>query len=118
MDSLDRRQFIRKSLVGASLTLLSSAPPGAIAAEPGAPDRREGKTITRRLGRTDIVLPVVSMGVMRADNPALVRAALESGVKHLDTAHSYQQGNNEKMLGEVLKDHPEGFVRHFDEDSA
>ncbi|HMK39236.1 MAG TPA: aldo/keto reductase, partial [Bacteroidota bacterium] len=39
-------------------------------------------------------------------NPALVRAALASGMKHLDTAHGYQKGNNETMLGEVLKEYP------------
>ncbi len=93
--------------MGASLSLLRF-----IAAEgncPAWPDHLPvlpGKMITRRLGKTGIVLPVVSMGVMRADNPALVRAALESGMKHLDTAHGYQKGNNETMLGEVLKDYP------------
>jgi predicted aldo/keto reductase-like oxidoreductase len=27
-------------------------------------------------------------------------------MRHLDTAHSYQKGNNETMLGELLKDYP------------
>jgi predicted aldo/keto reductase-like oxidoreductase len=43
---------------------------------------------------------------MRADNPALVRAALEAGMTHFDTAHGYQKGKNEEMLGDVLKDYP------------
>jgi predicted aldo/keto reductase-like oxidoreductase len=46
------------------------------------------------------------MGVMRADNPGLVRAAMEAGMKHFDTAHGYQKGKNETMLGEVLKEFP------------
>jgi aryl-alcohol dehydrogenase-like predicted oxidoreductase len=46
------------------------------------------------------------MGVMRADNPNLVKAALDKGIQHLDTAHTYQGGRNEEMLGEVLKDYP------------
>jgi predicted aldo/keto reductase-like oxidoreductase len=91
--------------MGASLSLLSS-PLTAIARQAGPSPGARGKIITRRLGKTGIELPVVSMGVMRADNPALVRAALESGMKHLDTAHGYQKGNNESMLGDVLKDHP------------
>jgi predicted aldo/keto reductase-like oxidoreductase len=48
---------------------------------------------------------------MRADNPALVRGALEAGMLHLDTAHGYQKGNNETMLGELLKEYPrESFI--------
>ena len=106
MDTMDRRKFIKSSVMGASLSLLSSSPLTAIAGQAGPSPGAPGKIITRRLGKTGIELPVVSMGVMRADNPALVRAALESGMKHLDTAHGYQKGNNETMIGEVLKDHP------------
>lgn len=106
MDTMDRRNFIRSSVMGASLSLFSLSPLRAIAQQAGPSPGARGKIITRRLGKTGIELPVVSMGVMRADNPALVRAALESGMKHLDTAHGYQKGNNETMLGEVLKDHP------------
>ena len=105
MDTMDRRNFIKSSVMGASLSLLSS-PLTAFARQAGPSPGARGKIITRRLGKTGIDLPVVSMGVMRADNPALVRAALESGMKHLDTAHGYQKGNNESMLGDVLKDHP------------
>jgi uncharacterized protein len=44
------------------------------------------------------------MGVMRADSPGLVRAAIEKGIVLFDTAHSYQRGKNEEMLGGVFKD--------------
>ena len=44
------------------------------------------------------------MGVMNADNPNLVRAALDGGIFLLDTAHGYQEGRTEEMLGTVLKD--------------
>jgi predicted aldo/keto reductase-like oxidoreductase len=103
MDAMNRRHFIKGSVMGASLSLLSTSPLTALARQAGSRSGDQGKIITRRLGKTGIELPVVSMGVMRADNPALVRAALESGMKHLDTAHGYQHGNNETMLGEVLK---------------
>jgi predicted aldo/keto reductase-like oxidoreductase len=106
MDTMDRRHFIKSSAVGASLSLLAASPLKAFVPEGDDASDPRGKMITRRLGSTGIVLPVVSMGVMRADNPALVHAALKAGMKHLDTAHSYQKGNNELMLGEVLKDYP------------
>jgi predicted aldo/keto reductase-like oxidoreductase len=62
------------------------------------------KMIYRTLGRTGIKLPIVSMGVMNANNPALLKAAWDKGIRHFDTAWLYQNGNNEKMVGSVLKE--------------
>lgn len=58
----------------------------------------------RVLGRTGLKVSVVSFGVMRLTEPAVLFSALEKGVNYFDTAHIYQGGNNEKMLGTVLKD--------------
>jgi hypothetical protein len=66
----------------------------------------EKKFVYRTLGKTGIKLPVINMGVMNTDNPNLVRAALDSGVVMLDTAQTYQRGQNEGMIGEVLKGRP------------
>ncbi len=105
MESMDRRRFIRNSVAGASLALVSSPALASAVRMSVAAEKEGANVIRRRLGKTGIELPVVSMGVMRADNPALVRAALGAGMKHLDTAHVYQEGNNETMLGEVLRDY-------------
>jgi len=61
------------------------------------------KIIYRTLGRTGLKLSAVSFGIMRSDTPALISKAIHMGINHFDTAYSYQGGNNEKMLGEVLK---------------
>ena len=53
---------------------------------------KERKFVYRTLGKTGIKVPVISMGVMNADNPNLVKAALDAGIVHLDTAWSYQRG--------------------------
>jgi predicted aldo/keto reductase-like oxidoreductase len=45
------------------------------------------------------------MGVMNADNPQLVKAALDAGIVHLDTAWYYQRGKNEEMIGKVIKNY-------------
>lgn len=100
-----RRDFIRKSVAGlAGAAIL----PSVLGAEPGTDKKKEkkGKMIYRTLGKTGLKLPIVSMGVMNADNPQLVRAALDAGIKHLDTAHYYSRGRNERMVGEVIKDYP------------
>jgi predicted aldo/keto reductase-like oxidoreductase len=64
------------------------------------------KIIYRELGKTGIKLPIISLGVMRADNPNLVAAALDAGIVHLDTANGYQNGNNETMLGNLFQSYP------------
>ena len=106
MRTFDRRGFLKSSALGASAAVLTTSPIAGLAGRWTRQEKKEKRLITRRLGKTGIELPVVSMGVMRADNPALVRAALGAGMRHLDTAHGYMQGNNESMLGEVLKDYP------------
>ena len=50
-------------------------------------EEKEEKIIYRTLGKTGIKLPVITMGVQNSDNPNLVRAALDAGMVHLDTAH-------------------------------
>jgi len=57
----------------------------------------------RTLGRTGLKVSALSFGVMRLTEPAVLFEALEMGINYFDTAHVYQRGNNEKMLGEVLK---------------
>ncbi|MDI6697316.1 MAG: aldo/keto reductase [Candidatus Saccharicenans sp.] len=120
--ALNRRDFLKVGLTG----LVTTGAAGLLLAEdkknqkkgsPAGTDknrtkepqppggRREG-FIYRTLGRTGVVLPVVSMGVMNSDNPELVRAALDSGLVHLDTAHGYQRGRNEEIIGQVLKGRP------------
>ena len=46
------------------------------------------------------------MGVMNSDNPNLIRAALDSGMVLLDTAHGYMGGRNEETIGGAIKGRP------------
>ncbi len=68
------------------------------------PAPANGNMIFRILGKTGVRLPIVSMGVMNADNPALLKAAWNQGIRHFDTAWIYQNGNNERMIGRFIKD--------------
>lgn len=60
------------------------------------------KILHRTLGKTGIEIPIVSMGVMNSDNPALVKASYELGIRHFDTAAYYMEGRNEEMVGKVI----------------
>ncbi|MBN2273529.1 MAG: aldo/keto reductase [Bacteroidales bacterium] len=98
-NDFNRRNFLKLSAAGTA---------GAFFTKPVWQDKisglkNEGTVIKRKLGNTGLELPVVSMGVMRSDNPALVKAALDMGIQHFDTAQVYQGGKNENMLGEVFK---------------
>jgi uncharacterized protein len=116
---LERREFLK--LGGASVAASALAAgcattavdhkeraPLAKAEEPAKSEPAKSEPVKpaglprRKLGRTGIEVPIVSMGVMNADNPNLVRAALDGGIVLLDTAHGYQDGRNEEMLGTVL----------------
>ena len=98
----NRRQFLsRTSLALASASVAGLTPLGAD--QQAAASRAKGRVIERTLGRTGIKLPIVSMGVMNANNPELLKQAYEAGVRLFDTALGYQQGHNEQMVGDVVK---------------
>jgi aryl-alcohol dehydrogenase-like predicted oxidoreductase len=72
----------------------------------------------RPLGRTGVQLSALGFGCMtligwygtRDDEEAraTLLAALDQGVTHLDTAASYQQGENEKFVGATIRGRREG----------
>ena len=101
MKNINRRGFLRTGIAGAA-GIVALSPTLVSAASAG----QQKDTISRTLGKTGMKIPVISFGVMRADNPNLCKAAYEKGIKLFDTANGYQNGNNEIMLGNLLKDYP------------
>lgn len=99
--NVNRRDFLRLSAAVGAGAMIAPA-----AAMPAEKTGRANEFPMRTLGRTGMKMPILSMGVMRADNPNVVRAAYNSGITHFDTAHGYQQGRNEEMLGNFFKDKP------------
>ncbi|MDR0713759.1 MAG: aldo/keto reductase [Bacteroidales bacterium] len=98
LNLVNRRKFIRLSAAAGAAIAVN--PTGIQAAGNGT---RKAEIPERVLGKTNIKVPILSMGVMRADNQAVVRAAYNSGIFLFDTAHGYQNGKNEEMLGEFFK---------------
>ncbi len=101
----DRKTLNRRKFLGATAgTVAGVLALGGSPVSRAISDRQEkpGSLITRVLGRTGYRVPIVSMGVMNADNPELVRRAYEVGLRHFDTANVYQRGRNEEMVGRVL----------------
>ncbi|GHT05633.1 aldo/keto reductase [Bacteroidia bacterium] len=102
MKNINRRKFLSLSALASAGAMV--VPQMAFSAVNESRTQERSKTIpTRVLGKTGLEIPILSMGVMRADNPAVVRAALNAGLTHFDTAHGYQNGKNEEMLGAFFK---------------
>jgi predicted aldo/keto reductase-like oxidoreductase len=99
MKNINRRGFLKTGIAGAAGIALA---PAVI---PPFEQDVNGNIIYRTLGKTGMKVPVISFGVMRADNPGLCKAAYEKGIRLFDTANGYQNGNNETMLGNLLKNY-------------
>lgn len=100
-----RRGFLAAVLSGLISAGMVSISPGEAFAQ--KTKRKKGTSkkdiIYRKLGKTGLKLPIVSMGVMNANNPGVVKASYEIGIRHFDTAAYYQYGRNEQMVGSVIK---------------
>jgi len=103
---MQRRSFIKLGLTSLAGMSMLSSPMDCRDKELQSISKKEHKITYRILGKTGLKVPIVSMGVMNADNPNIVAAALDAGIVLLDTAHSYQRGRNEKMIGKVIKGRP------------
>ncbi|SPF49325.1 Aldo/keto reductase [Candidatus Sulfopaludibacter sp. SbA4] len=96
MKSASRRNFLAAGL----------ALPAAGLAEPSEPEQvpAQSPTLTyRTLGRTGLKVTSMSFGCMTTSDESVIRRAADMGILHFDTARSYQNGNNERMVGVALK---------------
>ena len=92
MDAHSRRTFLAAGL----------ALPAAAAATPQAPSSAP-KLTYRTLGNTGLKVTSLSFGCMTTSDASVIQRAADVGIIHFDTARSYQNGNNERMVGAALK---------------
>jgi predicted aldo/keto reductase-like oxidoreductase len=95
-----RREFIKAGTSGIAATAFLAA------CSPRSQEKPldRAKFTHRTLGKTGIVLPVVSMGSAYAID--LVRAALDAGIVYIHTSSSYSEMNQERRLGFALRGIP------------
>ena len=94
-----RRDFIKKGVTGVAGAAII---PSLIEKNRISKTLQPKKIITRTLGKTGVKLPVLSIGAHSYDK-TFYEAALDSGIKHIDTSQYYYQGRHERVIGEVLK---------------
>lgn len=97
-----RRKFMAASVGCLAAASLAGVVPGVAMAEDKTDAKSNGKMVERKLGKTGLTLPIVSMGAGAANDPGLVVACYEAGMRHFDTAVSYGYGRNEQMVGQAL----------------
>ena len=103
---LNRRQFLRSTSIGVLGAGIfgKNGLANTIKNQNNALPR---KLVYRTLGKTGIKVPVIGIGILTSGSPALIKAALDAGITHLDsTAGQPQQIRNEEMIGEALKGRP------------
>jgi predicted aldo/keto reductase-like oxidoreductase len=105
MENNNRRDFLKKSLLGISGAALL---PGSLTTGfVGKPVNTDLPVLPFRiLGKTGIKTPLISMGTSDATAAGFIRAAYEAGIKVFFSATYYGEGNNEKLVGEGLKGLP------------
>jgi len=104
-NQVSRRGFLASATTGLVTASMLGLGTGQILAqdEPKKDESKPGKLIMRELGKTGMKLPIISMGVGGTNNPALVKAAYEAGVRMFDTASNYGYGRNEQLVGQVIE---------------
>jgi predicted aldo/keto reductase-like oxidoreductase len=89
----------RRNFLATGLSLPAAL--GALAAAPAPAN--DVKLTYRTLGRTGLKVTSLSFGCMTTSDQSVIEHAADVGIVHFDTARSYQNGNNERMVGAALK---------------
>jgi predicted aldo/keto reductase-like oxidoreductase len=96
--SASRRSFLEAGLALPAAALAKPSMPSA------APAAAEPVKLTyRTLGNTGLKVTSLSFGCMTTSDPSVIERAADIGILHFDSARSYQNGNNERMVGAALK---------------
>ncbi|MCU0235579.1 MAG: aldo/keto reductase [Acidobacteria bacterium] len=92
---ITRKHFIRSlaGIAGAGFCL-----PKATRA-----DGKKDPLAMKDLGKTGMRVTALGLGASRTLEPALIQAAVERGIRFIDTGRSYMNGKNEEMLGRALQ---------------
>jgi hypothetical protein len=83
------------STAGFGKATVRSSPPLSLASTP--------KLTYRTLGKTGLKVSTVWFGTMLTSDASVIERAADLGINYFATARSYQQGNNERMVGVALK---------------
>jgi predicted aldo/keto reductase-like oxidoreductase len=102
----NRRDFLKVGMAWIAAASLPSCSGTEKEEKTTGESRSKSHTIVERtLGRTGIKIPIMSMGGVARDK-ATYRAALDAGIRHIDTDSTFRNGWHEKMVGEIIRERP------------
>ncbi len=106
----NRRNFLKTTgLMGVGSVIAAAKAKAADANGPNAPAAQPPiqKVPKRKLGKTGVEVPVLSLGLGRPAEPAVLRQSLDWGVNHWDTSLAAGNGASEQSIGEFIAKNPD-----------
>jgi uncharacterized protein len=105
---INRRNFLKTAgLVGVGSVIAAAKAKAGDANEPNAPAAQSPiqKVPKRKLGKTGVEVPILSLGFGRPGEQAILRQSLDWGVNHWDT--SLFAATSEQSIGDFLAKNPD-----------
>ncbi len=100
---MTRKAFLKAGVAGTGAAIGAALPLGnAGALQEGSAAKKPEMTF-RALGKTGLKVSEVCFGSYGFNNPGILEAALDAGINLVCTSHTYQRGNAERAIGEVMK---------------
>jgi len=104
MGMASRRGFIQSIAAGSAVIGAGMTSSGCASRRiAGKAPNGDHAVVLRELGSTGYKASEVGFGAMNTRNEELIHAAIDSGINYLDTAHGYMRGENERIVGRVMK---------------
>jgi len=107
---INRRNFLKTAgLAGVGSVIASAKAKAADANEPNKPlpQMPVQKVPKRKLGKTGVEVPVLSLGFGRPGEQAILRQSLDWGVNYWDTSLAAANGMSEQSIGEFIAQNPD-----------
>jgi hypothetical protein len=98
---MTRRDFFQTTMLGGLASLLPVK--GTVWAKTVVDEKETTPVQYRTLGKTGMKVSTIGFGAMITSDPTVLHHAIDLGINYIDTAASYMKGNNEIMVGNVLK---------------